>query len=139
MIVLDTNVVSEILKPKPSETVTRWLAAQNASEVFTTTITQAELLYGVESLAPGKRRTQLLAAIEEILATSFEGRILPFDENAAREFARIVAARDARGRPISNSDAMIAAIARTCRASVATRNATDFAGCGIAIINPWNE
>ena len=136
---LDTNVVSEILKPKPSETVTRWLAAQNASEVFTTTITQAELLYGVESLAPGKRRTQLLAAIEEILATSFEGRILPFDENAAREFARIVAARDARGRPISNSDAMIAAIARTCRASVATRNTTDFAGCGIAIINPWNE
>lgn len=139
MIVLDTNVLSEALKPLPSPIVLHWLAAQEPSAVFTTTITQAEVLYGIETLPPGKRRMRLLAAVEKMFAEEFEGRILPFDEDAARVFARIVAARDAAGHPISQFDAMIAAIASSHRAAVATRNTADFQHCGIDVINPWTE
>ncbi len=139
MILLDTNVLSEVLKPAPSPAVRRWLAAQEPSSVFTTTITQAELLHGVESLPPGKRRTGLLAGVEKILNEEFEDRILPFDEEAARRFAKIVAARDAMGRPISQFDAMVAGIARSRHAAVATRNTTDFDQCGIRIVDPWKE
>lgn len=137
MIVLDTNVLSEALKPLPSGTVLEWLAAQTPPAVFTTTIALAEILYGVEALPRGKRRTGLLSAIERMFAAEFEGRILPFDEDAARLFGGIVASRDAAGRPISQFDAMIAAIARSHRAAVATRNTADFAGCGIQVIDPW--
>ena len=139
MIVLDTNVLSEALKPLPSLIVLHWLAGQEPSSVFTTTITQAEVLYGIEALPPGKRRLRLLEAVEKMFAEEFEGRILPFDDDAARTFARIVAARDAAGRPISQFDAMIAAIARSHRAAVATRNTADFQHCGIDVINPWTE
>jgi toxin FitB len=139
VIVLDTNVLSEALKPVPSVIVLDWLAAQEPSSVFTTTITLAEVLYGIETLPPGKRRMRLLAAVEKMFAAEFEGRILPFDEDAARAFAAIVAARDAAGRPISQCDAMIAAIARSHRAAVATRNTADFQKCGIAVLNPWTE
>ena len=139
MILLDTNVLSEALKPLPSPIVLRWLAAQEPSSVFTTSVTQAEILYGIETLPPGKRRTRLLAAVEKMFAEEFEGRILPFDEDSARAFAGIVAARDAAGRPISQFDAMIAAIARSHRAAVATRNTADFQHCGIDLINPWTE
>lgn len=137
MIVLDTNVLSEVLKPTPSERVLGWLAAQEPATVFTTTITQAEVLHGVELLPPGKRRVRLSAAIEKIFAEEFQDRILHFDEDAARAFAKIVAARDAAGHPISQFDAMIAAVARSRRAAVATRNTVDFERCGIQIINPW--
>ena len=139
MILLDTNVLSEALKPLPSPIVLRWLAAQEPSSVFTTSVTQAEVLYGIETLPPGKRRTRLLAAVEKMFAEEFEGRILPFDEDATRAFAGIVAAREAAGRPISQLDAMIAAIARSHRATVATRNTADFQHCGVDLINPWNE
>ena len=139
MILLDTNVLSEVLKPLPSPIVLRWLAAQEPSSVFTTSVTQAEVLYGIETLPPGKRRTRLLAAVEKMFAEEFEGRILPFDEDSARAFAGIVAARDAAGRPISQFDAMIAAIARSHRAAVATHNTADFQHCGIDLINPWTE
>ena len=139
MILLDTNVLSEALKPLSSPIVLRWLAAQEPSSVFTTSVTQAEVLYGIETLPPGKRRTRLLAAVEKMFAEEFEGRILPFDEDSARAFAGIVAARDAAGRPISQFDAMIAAIARSHRAAVATHNTADFQHCGIDLINPWTE
>jgi predicted nucleic acid-binding protein len=139
VILLDTNVLSEAMNLKPSPGVLRWLAAQERQTIFTTTVTQAEILYGVEALAPGRRRTQLSMAAEKIFAEEFQGRILPFDESAARAFAKIVAARDAAGRPISQFDAMIAAIARSCGASIATRNAADFERCGIHVINPWSE
>ncbi|HEV3332194.1 MAG TPA: type II toxin-antitoxin system VapC family toxin [Bryobacteraceae bacterium] len=139
MIVLDTNVLSETLKPAPSPIVRHWLAAQELTSVFTTTITQAELFYGVETLPPGKRRTRLLAALEEILVEGFEARILPFDEEAARQFAKIVVSGEAAGRPISQFDAMIAAIARCHHAAVATRNTADFERCGIQVIDPWTE
>ena len=137
MIVLDTNVLSEVLKPLPSGIVVRWLAAQDPRAVFTTTITQAEVLYGIEVLHAGKRRAGLLAAIEKMFAEEFQDRILPFDDDTARGFAKIVAARDAAGLPISQFDAMIAAIARSRGAAVATRNTRDFERCGIQIINPW--
>ncbi len=139
MIVLDTNVLSEALKPLPSRVVLDWLAAQEPSAVFTTTITLAEVLYGLESLPRGKRRMLLLTAVEKMFAEEFEGRILPFDEDAARAFAGIVAARNGAGRPISQFDAMIAAIASSHRAAVATRNTADFQHCGINVINPWTE
>jgi toxin FitB len=137
MIVLDTNVLSEVLKPKPSDRVLRWLAAQTPSEVFTTTITLAEILYGIEALPAGKRRTQLLTAVEKMFAEQFGGRILPFDENSARLFARVAVSREAAGHPISQFDAMIASIARSHRASVSTRNTSDFVECGIQVIDPW--
>jgi predicted nucleic acid-binding protein len=99
----------------------------------------AEILYGVEALPSGKRRTRLLVAVESMFAEQFEGRILPFDEQAARLFASIVAFRIAAGRPISQMDGMIAAIVRSNRAALATRNTADFDRCGIRVINPWAE
>jgi predicted nucleic acid-binding protein len=139
MIVLDTNTLSETLKPSPSQIVLSWLAAQEPRAVFTTAVTQAEMLHGIESLPAGKRKTHLSAAVERIFEERFPGRILPFDEEAARLFAKIVRQRDAVGRPISQFDAMIAAIARSRSAAVATRNISDFEGCGIRVINPWVE
>jgi predicted nucleic acid-binding protein len=139
VIVLDTNVLSEVLTPLPSQIVVHWLAAQEPSSVFITAITQAEILYGIEILPLGKRRMRLLAAVEKMFAEEFEGRILPFDEDAVGTFAKIVAARYAAGRPISQFDAMIAAITRLHRAAVATRNTSDFEHCGIDVINPWTE
>jgi len=137
MIILDTNVLSESLKPSPSPIVLNWLAALDRSSAFTTTITQAEILYGMESLPAGKRRTALLAAADTIFGHEFAGRVLSFDDDAARAYAQIVSARDAVGRPISQFDAMIAAIARAHDAIVATRNTPDFHACGIALVNPW--
>lgn len=139
MIVLDTNVLTEALRPAPSERVLHWLAAQERLAVFTTTITQAEVLYGIEVMPAGKRRSRLLAAIESLFADEFQGRILPFDEDAARVFPKIVAGREAMGRPVSQFDAMIASIARSRRATVATRNTNDFEQCGVGIVNPWTE
>jgi predicted nucleic acid-binding protein len=107
--------------------------------VFTTTITLAEILYGLELLPVGKRRLQLLTAVEKMFAEQFDGRILSFDEEAARMFAGIAASRASAGRPISQSDAMIAAVARSHHAAVATRNTRDFERCGIRVIDPWSE
>src|SRR5579862_1753945 len=137
MIVLDTNVVSEILKPAPSDMVVHWLASQESSSVFTTVITLAEILYGIEVLPQGRRRRRLSDVVEDIFRLDFERRILFFDEDSGRQYARIRASRKAVGRPIPQLDAMIAAIARVHRAAVATRNTADFEHCGIRLINPW--
>ena len=137
MIVLDTNVFSESLKPSPSAVVLRWLASQEPLAVFLTTVTLAEVLYGVEAMPAGKRRKILQSAIESLVASEFSGRILPFDEDAARVFPKIVATREAMGRPISQFDAMIASICRSRRAAVATRNVDDFEHCGVPIVNPF--
>jgi toxin FitB len=139
VIILDTNVLSETLKAAPSPQVTEWLARHQPSELFTTTITQAEILYGVELLAVGKKRTALELAIESIFAEAFEGRILPFDSEAARAFARIASVRRTAGRRVTEFDTQIAAIAFAHRAAVATRNTMDFEGCGIAVLNPWSN
>jgi toxin FitB len=139
MIVLDTNALSEAFKPLPTQVVLDWLAAQDQREVFITAITQAELLYGIESLPAGKRKAHLSASVERVFVERFPGRILPFDEEAARLYAKIVQQRDAVGRPIAELDAMIAAIARSRNAAVATRNTRDFERCGVPVINPWVE
>lgn len=137
MIVLDTNVLSEVLRPAPAARVLAWLGSLETLTTFTTTITQAEILYGVERLAVGKRRAMLVAAIESVFREEFRDRILPFDEDAARAYAKIVVARESAGRPVSQWDAMIAAIAQTRGASVATRNTADFEGCGVRLVDPW--
>lgn len=139
MIVLDTNVLSEGLRPSPAEAVLRWLAAQDPHVVWTTTVTLAEVLYGIEALPAGKRRAGLADTVEKIFAEDLSGQILPFDEEAARMYAKIMAGRKALARPISHPDAMIAAIARSRDAVVATRNTKDFEHCGIRIVNPWNQ
>jgi len=139
MIVLDTNVLSEAFRPSPAEAVLDWLAGQEPLTVFTTSITVAEILYAVEALPSRKRRSRLAAAVDKVFAEEFQGRILSFDEEAARTYSRIVAGRDAAGRPISREDAMIAAIVRSRRAALATRNTSDFEGCGLRLINPWVE
>jgi toxin FitB len=139
VIILDTNAVSEVMKPAPSESVLRWLASQDPLSIFVTVITQAEMLYGVHALASGKRKQSLLALTEKLFgAEGFQGRILSFDQQSAREFASILAGRRAGGRPMSQFDAMIAAIARAHGATLATRNTADFEYCGIRLVNPWS-
>ncbi|MDX3894945.1 type II toxin-antitoxin system VapC family toxin [Pusillimonas sp.] len=137
MIVLDTNVLSEILRPAPNERPLSWFATQARSVLFTTTVTRAELLYGVRLLPAGKRRATLLAAVRDIFSLDMAGRVLAFDDDAADHYAEIAAARKSGGKPISQFDAMIAAIAKSRGARLATRNVKDFANCGIEIIDPW--
>jgi predicted nucleic acid-binding protein len=138
MVVLDTNVISEVIKSDPSAEVTSWLALERPSNIFTTAITQAELLYGTELMPLGRRRSALEAAITRILTEVFADRILPFDSDAAEAYARIAASRRAMGRPIAEADAWIAAIALSRGAVLATRNARDFDHCGIKVLNPWD-
>ena len=137
MILLDTNILSELMRAAPEAAVEQWLADQPAVRVFISAITEAELRYGLALLPPGKRRSALAVEIENMLREDFSGRILPFDSPAAIAFAEIAAERRQAGRPISQADAQIAAIARSRGAALATRNAPDFEGCGIEIVNPW--
>jgi predicted nucleic acid-binding protein len=139
VIVLDTNVLSEMMRPDPDSAVASWISARAASSLFTTTITQAEILYGLELLPSTKRRSRLEAAVSDMFATDFTGRVLPFDQAAAQAYAEIAAARRRAGRPIAQLDAQIAAIARSRDAGVATRNVADFEGCGIGVIDPWQR
>jgi toxin FitB len=139
VIILDTNVLSETLSPGPSVAVMAWLGAQERSEVFTTAITQAELLYGIETLPAGKRRSFLAPAVKRIFSDEFPGRILAFDAEAAEVYPGIVAGRQAMGRPISQLDAMIASIAGSRAGAIATRNVRNFEYCGIEVLNPWAE
>ena len=138
MIVLDTNVVSELMKPAPADAVARWIADQPATTLYTTTITQAEILHGIMLLPAGKRRGALEAAAEAMFDADFGGRVLPFGGEAARAYAQIASQRRSSGRPIAQFDAQIAAIARSARARFATRNVSDFEGCGIKVLNPWD-
>ncbi len=138
MIILDTNVLSELMKPKPSVRVTEWIAKQPATELFTTAITEAEILYGVELLARGKRRQALLQAAEAMFAEDMAGRVFAFESEAAQAYSKIAAHRRALGKPISHADAQIAAIAQVRGARLATRNVADFADCGLEVLDPWN-
>jgi len=137
MIVLDTNVLSEAIRPLPARRVLDWLAAQEPNGLFTTTISEAEFLYGLALLPAGKRRTSLQAAARRMFDEDFAQRVLPFDRAAAAAFALIAAARRKKGRPISEFDAQIAAITRIHGARIATRNVEDFQDCGIEVIDPW--
>lgn len=137
MIVLDTNVLSETLRPNPDAAVMTWLAARPAASLFTTTLTRGEILYGVRMLPKGRRRDRLHDAIMTIFAETFAGRILAFDSPSADAYADIAAARKQSGKPIGQFDAMIAAVTRSRGAVLATRNTKDFTGCGIELVDPW--
>ena len=139
MILLDTNILSELMRAAPEVAVEQWLADQPAASVFISAITEAELRYGFALMPPGKRRSALAVETENMLGEDFSGRILPFDSPAAVAFAEIAAERRQAGRPISQADAQIAAIARSRGAALATRNMPDFEGCGVEIINPWSS
>ncbi len=139
MIILDTNVFSELIKPLGSTVVRNWASRQPVTSLFTTTITQAEILYGIAILPEGKRKYELYQAATLMFVEDFVGRVLPFDESAAVAFANISAQRRGSGTPISQADAQIAAICYSRNAKSATRNVADFAGCGIFMINPWSD
>jgi toxin FitB len=138
MIILDTNVLAELMRPEPSARVATWVARQRATELFTTSITEAEIFYGIELLTKGKRREGLLAAAEAMFAEDLAGRIFGFESDAARAFSKIAAHRRALGRPISHADAQIAAIAQVRGAKLATRNVADFRDCALEVLDPWN-
>jgi toxin FitB len=138
MIVLDTNVLSEVLRPVPEQRVLDWLANQTRASLFTTTVTRSEILYGLRLLPAGGRRQSLWNAAEQIFNEDFAGRVLSFDNDAADAYASIAAARRSLGKPISQFDAMIAAVTHSRGATLATRNVKDFVECGIEIIDPWN-
>ncbi|NKB66160.1 MAG: PIN domain-containing protein [Candidatus Latescibacteria bacterium] len=137
MIVLDTNVLSELMRKSPNEPVVQWMDTQPDPSLFTTTVTQAEILYGVSLLPTGKRKQALAAAVDAMFEEDFKGRVLPFDGPAAAAYAGICADRVHLGRPISQFDAQIAAIACSRGAALATRNTPDFDACGIHVIDPW--
>lgn len=139
MIILDTNVLSELVKPSPDPNVVHWIGQKPVASLFTSTITQAEILYGVTLMPDGDRKTLLLEAVFRMFDELFAGRLLPFDAEAAMNYALIASDRSRAGRPISQFDAQIAAIARSREGRLATRNVSDFEGCGIVVINPWVE
>jgi predicted nucleic acid-binding protein len=135
--ILDTNVLSELLRAKPASAVLAWFAAQHPEGLFVSVVTQAEMMLGARLLPVGKRRAALEVALSAMFDEDFSGRILPFDSGAVRAYVDIVAERRSLGRPISQFDAQIAAIARRAGAKLATRNTVDFERCGVALIDPW--
>ena len=137
MTILDTNVVSEIMRQAPAPAVLRWISDQVSEELHITAITIAEIFYGIELLPRGKRQELLRAGAERLFQVVFRDSILTFDARSAREFSVIASSRRKQGRPMAEFDAQIAAIARAKRAIVATRDTGDFEGCGVRLVNPW--
>lgn len=138
MIVLDTNVVSELMRLSPDPSVAGWADRQVPAEVVTTAITVAEIGYGIARLPAGRRRELLAAAAEEVFST-FAAHVLPFDVSAAAHYAGIVVEREQAGTPISGFDAQIASVCRAHSASLATRNIPDFGSLGLDLIDPWDS
>ena len=138
MIVLDTNVLSELITARPDPEVVSWLETQAMDALFTTAISQGEMLYGACILPAGRHRDTLLHEVEAIFSADMAGRVLPYDSDAAGIHATLAAMRRAWGRPISQPDAMIAGIVASRGAVLATRNVRDFEGCGIDVVDPWD-
>jgi len=136
MIVLDTNVVSELMRPDPDPGVARWVRERDRRELRTTAITIAEVRYGIARLADGRRKQALLAAADDVLA-AFGDQVLPVDAAAAEHYAVIASSRERAGKPVAGFDALIAAVCRSRGAALATRNISDFDGTGIEIMDPW--
>lgn len=136
MIVLDSHVVSELMRERPSSTVVQWARSQVADEVCTTSVTVAEVRFGIERLPNGRRKDLLRSTADEIF-TQLTDVVWPFDTKAAERYADIVARRERAGRPIDGFDAQIAAICHTRRADLATRDVSGFADTGIRVIDPW--
>ena len=139
MIILDTNVLSELIKSAPDKHVTDWLNLLAPREGATTSVTAAELWYGVRRLPEGRRKNILATGIDRMLYEVLDGLIEPFDTSAASSYADIVAMRAQLGRPIEVADAQIAAICSSRNATLATRNIKDFEGTGIELIDPWTH
>jgi predicted nucleic acid-binding protein len=137
MIVLDTNVLSECWRKSPNIQVLSWLAAQPQASLFTTTVVESEILYGVQLLADGARKDALSLAVKAVFNDNLTGRVLTYDRDAARSYAEIASNRKKMGKPISQFDAMIAAVAHSRGATLATRNVKDFEGCAIQLVDPW--
>ncbi len=136
MVVLDTNVVSELMRDRPARGVLDWVRGGVDDELCTTAITVAEIGYGIERLPPGRRKQMLKATAEDVFG-NFKEQVLAFDAGAAQYYAVIVAGRDRAGRPMDGFDAQIAAICREHKAALATRNLDDFDQTGIELIDPW--
>jgi len=137
MILVDTNVVSEVMKVAPSETVVTWLNSQKSSSLFISTITIGEIEYGLRILPTGKRRMRLKERFERFISLAFAQRILPYDETAARTYGDIMGFRKEIGHPMSIPDGQIAAIAKIDGLTISTRNTSDFEDCGIELVDPF--
>jgi hypothetical protein len=137
VIILDTNVISELTRPVPDPGVITWLDSLSAEETAITAITAAELRYGVRRMPDGRRKTGLSEAVNTLITIDFRDRVEPFDVLAADQYADVVTAREHSGQSISTSDAQIAAICRVLNATLATRNTSDFTGIGVNLIDPW--
>lgn len=137
MYILDTNIISELIRPRPNGGVLQWVDTQSLSSLYTTAVTKAEIYYGLHILPLGKRRNHLEKALHHIFSAGLENRILEFDSISAMEFAKIASSRRKAGIPMSNADAQIAAICSQHGFQLVTRNDTDFAECGIKVINPF--
>lgn len=138
MTIVDTNVISELMRPEPDPQVAAWTRLQPYGELFTTSVSEGELRYGIAILPAGKRRRHLTSIADDFLTTAFAGRILAFDRAAAAAFSEIGAQRRRAGNPIGSLDCQIAAIARTHGATLATRDARGFRDCGVRLVNPWH-
>lgn len=138
MIVLDTNVLSELTRTKPEAAVLAWQDSLPVAEVATTAITAGELLYGVARLPSGRRKTALAEAVHALINDDFAGRVEPFDALAAQAYALVVTDREKIGRPISVADAQIAAICPARGATLATHNTKEFLDTGIELVDPWH-
>ena len=125
------------MRSEPHPAVFAWTAGQPRAELYTTTVNVAEVLYGIAALPLGRRRSSLAAMAEAMFTEDFAGRILPFDDEAAAQYAEIVVSRRRQGQPIEAFDAQIAAIALIAKADLATRDMGGFAGCGLSLIDPW--
>lgn len=136
MIVLDTNVVSELMRPEPAPGVASWIRDRDRRELRTTVITLAEVRYGIARLPDGRRKQVLLGAADEIFS-AFADQILPVDAAATEHYAVIASSRERAGKPIPGFDALIAAVCRSKNAVLATRNISGFNGTGVEVINPW--
>lgn len=137
MILLDTNVISEVMKAQPAAAVVAWLNHQDSEKLYVSTVTIGEIAYGLRILPAGKRRSGLRERFERFIARAFEHRVLGYDEPAARTYGALMGERKELGRPMSVPDGQIAAIARHNHLALATRNVADFENCGIEVINPF--
>jgi toxin FitB len=137
VILLDTNVLSELMRDVPNPTVLDWLDRQPSASVWVTCITLMEIYFGIVRMPPGKRRERMLDEFEAILREEIQGRYATFDAPAAERTATLMALRNSKGRPIEYRDAMIAGIALSTKAILATRNSAHFADLGINLVNPW--
>jgi len=139
MIILDTDVISEFMRPRPARSVLEWSRTQSLRELATTSISLAEIRHGLARLSFGRRRRELEARFNALLSRGFASRVFDFDAAAADAYGDVMVARERAGRRLEGCDGLIAAIAKSRNLPVATRNLDDFSGCGIDVISPWND